>query len=449
MTMSSTLRLTGWMLLLVIIAILVSPFIILWSILGLIVYRLIWSRLWLPYASSQELLKAERDMLDHFAEDKKYGISIESKVIAGLGTLIVSSSSIDTHEEAKSLVFIHGYMGGNAYWSPCLGELSRRFKVICVEMRGWGRSDRPYHKETSGDEVLAYFAATMEAWRQEMGLESFILVGHSLGSHCASAYATKYPWRIEHLIIASPPGVLPPPSEATSSPSTSPSPPSFIRAIFRLLITTNTTVGSIIRWLGPFSQSIVKSRLQARARRSNEGSFFRSLNKEQLDCLAKYFTSNFSLPPSGESVLGVYFHLPKEGNLNVRKPLITWLRGPNYIKVHDNAHNRSSQDALILDDKMPSNTGFIQCPFSIIFGARNNDWFYDKKGSLELCKQLEDDGIPHARFYEMTKAGHVVFLDDTKEFCELVCKCVDDVGVPVAINSTAISATLNEDASRI
>jgi pimeloyl-ACP methyl ester carboxylesterase len=122
--------------------------------------------------------------------------------------------------------------------------------------------------------------------------------------------------------------------------------------------------------------------------------------------------------------LGIYFYFSREGKLTVRKPLIQWLRGPKYVNEYPS--NNTSQDLLIKDDKMPNSCGYIQGPFSVIYGARHNDWFFDDKGAIALCNQLKAEGTPSALFYEMTKAGHVCFLDDTKEFCELIFKCVDD-----------------------
>jgi pimeloyl-ACP methyl ester carboxylesterase len=35
----------------------------------------------------------------------------------------------------------------------------------------------------------------MEGWRRAVGLEKFILLGHSMGGNLSAAYALKYPER--------------------------------------------------------------------------------------------------------------------------------------------------------------------------------------------------------------------------------------------------------------
>ena len=54
--------------------------------------------------------------------------------------------------------------------------------------------------------------STREAWRISIGLDSFVLLGHSIGGYLAVAYAERYPKRCLRLILASPVGVPEPPS---------------------------------------------------------------------------------------------------------------------------------------------------------------------------------------------------------------------------------------------
>ena len=44
---------------------------------------------------------------------------------------------------------------------------------------------------------------SLENWRQSVGLDKFVLLGHSLGAFLACSYAMpKYPARVKHLILA-------------------------------------------------------------------------------------------------------------------------------------------------------------------------------------------------------------------------------------------------------
>jgi abhydrolase domain-containing protein 4 len=76
------------------------------------------------------------------------------------------------------------------------------FKVWLYDS-GFGRSSRCYFKT---DNILAenQYIGAIEKWRQAMGLEKVVLLGHSFGGYLSSAYAIKFPDRVEHLILADP-----------------------------------------------------------------------------------------------------------------------------------------------------------------------------------------------------------------------------------------------------
>ena len=52
-----------------------------------------------------------------------------------------------------------------------------------------------------------FFLSSLESWRESVGVDKMVLVGHSLGGYLASAYAVRYPHRVSGLILVSPAGV--------------------------------------------------------------------------------------------------------------------------------------------------------------------------------------------------------------------------------------------------
>ena len=62
-------------------------------------------------------------------------------------------------------------------------------------------------------EIEEEMVGHLETWRRVVGLERFVLLGHSLGAFLATSYALRHPERVRHLILVDPWGLPPPPSE--------------------------------------------------------------------------------------------------------------------------------------------------------------------------------------------------------------------------------------------
>ncbi|XP_042568284.1 (Lyso)-N-acylphosphatidylethanolamine lipase-like isoform X1 [Cyprinus carpio] len=98
------------------------------------------------------------------------------------------------------LVMIHGFGGGVGLWIRNLDALSRSRPVYAFDLLGFGRSSHP---SFPSDASLAeeQFVTSIEQWRQSLGLERMILLGHSLGGYLATSYTIQYPERVSHLIL--------------------------------------------------------------------------------------------------------------------------------------------------------------------------------------------------------------------------------------------------------
>jgi proline iminopeptidase len=101
---------------------------------------------------------------------------------------------------ARTIVMLHGGWGGehSGLVTAVRGlEDGRRF--ILYDQRGSLRSPAP-DASISFDRHID----DLELLRRELGLEQMTLVGHSMGAILASAYASRYPARIERLVLVSP-----------------------------------------------------------------------------------------------------------------------------------------------------------------------------------------------------------------------------------------------------
>ena len=93
--------------------------------------------------------------------------------------------------------------GGPGFSSAYMGDLAglwERFTLVILNPRGTDGSDRP---ADAGAYHLDDYVADLEELRGHLGLERMLLLGYSHGGIVAQAYASKYPHRVERLVLAS------------------------------------------------------------------------------------------------------------------------------------------------------------------------------------------------------------------------------------------------------
>jgi proline iminopeptidase len=99
------------------------------------------------------------------------------------------------------LMVVHGGPGASHdYFLPYLLPLARHNKVIFIDERGSGRSQK---LEDPAGYTVENMVEDVETVRQALGLGKISLLGHSYGGALAQAYALKYQANLTHLILAS------------------------------------------------------------------------------------------------------------------------------------------------------------------------------------------------------------------------------------------------------
>ncbi len=112
---------------------------------------------------------------------------------------LVRLSAIDVSPDRprRVIVFLHGFGGQAMQWRYQLQKFSVENRVIALDLRGHGRSDKPA-SSYSMDEMQADLRAALDA----LGVtEPFVLVGHSFGGAVASEFALQHPERLERLVL--------------------------------------------------------------------------------------------------------------------------------------------------------------------------------------------------------------------------------------------------------
>src|SRR5262245_54299256 len=109
----------------------------------------------------------------------------------------LSAIDISPDHPQRTLVFIHGFGGQAEQWQYQLQKFSLENRVIALDLRGHGLSDKP----SRGYEMPQLVNDLETALTLLKVKGKFVLVGHSYGGAIATEYAIKHPDRVERLIL--------------------------------------------------------------------------------------------------------------------------------------------------------------------------------------------------------------------------------------------------------
>lgn len=99
------------------------------------------------------------------------------------------------------VVMLHGFPQTHACWHKIAPALAQTHRVVCLDLRGYGRSSSPppspdhqtYSKRALGQDVIAVMAT--------LGYDSFAVVGHDRGARVGYRLALDHPHRVERLAL--------------------------------------------------------------------------------------------------------------------------------------------------------------------------------------------------------------------------------------------------------
>ncbi len=97
-----------------------------------------------------------------------------------------------------ALVFLHYFGGSSRSWDEVTARLPD-FRCITPDLRGFGDSDAPengYSVDENADDIASLI--------EVLGVERFVLVGHSMGGKIALALAARRPAGLERLVLLAP-----------------------------------------------------------------------------------------------------------------------------------------------------------------------------------------------------------------------------------------------------
>ncbi|GAB2505104.1 alpha/beta fold hydrolase [Nocardia heshunensis] len=144
-------------------------------------------------------------------------------------------SYLDSGGTGRPLIALHGHMSDAESFTGLAERLADGWRLIALDQRGHGHSDRPADYSREG------YVADVAALLDHLGLESAVLLGHSVGGINAYQLAARHPGRVDAIINA---------DAAVSLGLEGPNPFEFLRA----LPYEAATRDQLITEMGPFAQ---------------------------------------------------------------------------------------------------------------------------------------------------------------------------------------------------
>jgi long-chain acyl-CoA synthetase len=255
----------------------------------------------------------------------------------------------------RTMLFVHGFGGNARQWKAQLRQYSFFNRVIAVDLRGHGQSDKPptgYRMSQTVSDLIGVLDA--------LGIsEPVVLVGHSFGGAVASEFAAVYPEHVSHLVLIASSGEY------------------HLNRTYRLALklpyTTLTGIAPLTRnWLGA-PPAILKTWYDQTVAGWNGWSLFRNLNVPTLVIRGHYdrvFQKQYfeevarAIPAAVEVDVGASGHMVM-------------------LERREAVHRAIDR---FLEDRRPSFSQAVQIPASTRTG-----------GLIEQRPWLPyyDDGVPH------------------------------------------------------
>ena len=114
--------------------------------------------------------------------------------------------------DAPTLVLLHGFAASLQTWDAWAAALQDRFRVIRLDLPGFGLTGPDVTGDYSNERSIAVIAALMD----RLGVPRATIIGNSMGGNIAWRFAAALPARTDKLVLVSPAGFRPPGETGTA-----------------------------------------------------------------------------------------------------------------------------------------------------------------------------------------------------------------------------------------
>ena len=98
--------------------------------------------------------------------------------------------------QGRAVILLHGLFGSSDNWHHIALKLAEEFHVFSVDQRNHGQSPH------NGEMNFPVMAGDVNEFMMARGLETAVVIGHSMGGKTAMQFALQFPARVEKLIVS-------------------------------------------------------------------------------------------------------------------------------------------------------------------------------------------------------------------------------------------------------
>jgi pimeloyl-ACP methyl ester carboxylesterase len=104
--------------------------------------------------------------------------------------------AFETFGKGNAVVLLHGFLESSFMWKDIVPTLSKKYKVVTIDLLGHGASENHGYIHSMEDqaEIVKYVL-------NHLKLRRYVLVGHSMGGYVALAFAKLFPKNIKGICL--------------------------------------------------------------------------------------------------------------------------------------------------------------------------------------------------------------------------------------------------------